>query len=80
LTTNLKPAGETLKQNSIYVGSVVSEKATHVGSVLSENGAKLKEKIQSQEFGKKIMTMFKKSDTKHNMDDAATEEEKKDHQ
>lgn len=37
-----------------------------IGGIISERGYALKDKIQSKEFGKKIMTMFgKKSQPAH---------------
>jgi len=61
-TTNFSRAGSIIKEKSVIFGSIVSEKSKDISEKAKTGGASLKEKIQTKEYGKKLMTMFGKKD------------------
>lgn len=77
LARDFSKAGTSLKENGAIAGAVISEKAAVAGAVISEKGQLLKEKIQSKEFGKKIMGMFgKKQQTEEQKEETKEDEDK----
>ena len=60
----------------MIAGAVISEKAAVAGAVISEKGQQLKEKIQSKELGKKIMSIFGKKQTEETKEESKEEYER----
>jgi hypothetical protein len=75
LTRDFSKAGSSLKENSVIAGAVITEKATIAGAVISEKSQQLKEKIQSKEFGKKIMSIFGKKQTEETKEESKDDEQ-----
>ena len=71
----LKVVGSEIKEKGLIVGAVVSEKASAAGAWTSEKASSLKAKVQSKDFGKKMMSMFGKKKKEGELDDGEERKE-----
>lgn len=60
LATKSKEYGTVISEKSKVAGSVIYEKSKVAGAVIAEKTGTLKEKIQTKEYGQKLMSMFGK--------------------